>query len=165
MRINYICKKIFNEDGDIIDYRIEGNTENRQLPSNQYRILEGPKTKHPMASFDGDKWVVIEDPSARTFVDAKESLTSGIQSDVGALVKSNSDTGILSDVIEIHYSITDAAFISTQGHLAEKDTTSFNTGDTLDTEQKVKDYYTEVLREIYLLRKTRWSTFRNAIGI
>ena len=142
-------------------------TDSKVLPRQYNAIfLDGPNVSPSEAYVDssGEKLKVVVNDIKVTAKDAGKELNAGILTDSRSLLLSTSETGMIADVINLQYYIMDAAYIAALGETAILPSDSFDVGDELDTEEKVKSYAIEILRELHALKKKRWAKYSQTIN-
>lgn len=140
-------KIIYNRvfDSYVVMYQTSSAATPRGNELEEFIILDGPDTKYPIVDKNSDPLVVIENAPAKTISDAWASMDSSIVTEAASVFSTTNRESMLAFVDSYQLRIIAASQYVSYGLQAHVNTASFTVGDALDTEQKIKDFYTEVL--------------------
>jgi hypothetical protein len=144
------------------NHAVKSETNGGVLPGNNYLFVKSDESvTHPLLRRNGSgEWEIVQDDSREKLDKLDKDLDKDLKLASKGLSRSKESLNIVMDVMELHFYIDDAAFLADKGLIAERKTQTFNKGDQLDTESKVRTYALEVLRLFYANRKQRLDKYK-----
>ena len=171
--MKYLVKTEGGEDKVL--YSVSGNVSLKSDSENiSYSTLNGPgNLKNPIVQVtvneEGEEVKSIVDFNALTELqDGWKSMDTGVVDDAITVFKTKNRESILAFVSSYQLRILAPQKYSALGLVAEFTIGAFTVGDLLNTDEKVKDYYTEILVDLDTKRNTRiveYLTLKASLGL
>jgi len=153
--MRYLVKK--TENGYVVKHK----TDAKHLPrEGGWFFAEGPDTKYPKVGVSPEGVIeIVEDSAPMLIAEAWEEMDSGIVADSAPVFKTTNRESMLAFVDDYQLRIMVPEMFIGDGEVTEVITPSFGIGMPLDTAEKIKSYYAEVLYELLQKRRNRIRDF------
>ena len=158
--MKYLVKQI--KDADVIvGYEVKQKTDAKHLPrGSNYILVEGVDTKYPKINIDIDgKLLIIEDTAPKELRKAFEEMDAGVVAESIPLLGTKNRETMIINILDMQFKVSMPELFVLDGLYAEVDSTSFGYGEPLDSAEKIKGYYSEVLYELSTRRKVKRDIF------
>lgn len=166
----YLVKLI--KDADVvIGYEIKQKTDAKHKPRGlKDRIfVEGVDTKYPKVEISEDGTLsIIEDVNPKELKEAYETMDKEVADEAHKKIGTKNRESMLAFVDAFQLRVMLPEKYAPIGLLADVDIADFSIGDPLDTPDKIKDYYSEILfqLDIYRLGKIKdYLTIKATLGL
>lgn len=157
--MKYLVKQI--KDADVVvGYEVKQKTDAKHLPKGPYIYVEGVDTKYPKIKIDIDgKLSIVEDTAPKELRKAFEEMDAGVVTESIPLLGTKNRETMIINILDMQFKVSMPELFVIDGLFAEVNSTSFGYGEPLDTPEKIKGYYSEVLYELSTRRKVKRDVF------
>jgi len=158
--MKWIIKETKDEDGLVVSREIKGATNAAYHPYQDYILVNGPDSPRGEVKIDvddsgeADVVTVVEDLDKKAVKAQHSTMDTTIISDAAAVFGTTRLESLLAFTASYHLKMTAPEKYINQNLTALKSIGTFTQGDALDTADKIRDYYKEVLVELDIKRDT-----------
>jgi len=167
--MKYLVKQILDADV-VIGHEIKQQVTAKHLPrGGNYIFVEGVDTAYPKIEIDEDGVMsIVEDTAPKQLKEAWVAMDQAIVDDAVPIFKTTNRESMLVFVDDFQLRIMVPEMFVAAGEAAEVNTTTYGEGEVLDTVEKVKGYYSEVLYDLLQKRRTKigeYLQFKAGLGL
>jgi len=153
--MKWLLKKV-NDNWEIC-YRTDSKAKPR---GGEYLLVEGASTKYPkLLTDENGLMTVIESNEPKQLAEAYVDMDEGIVADAAAIFGTSNRESLLAFVDDFQMRIMSPHLFLADEEFAQLNTASYGEGEPLDTVEKIKGYYEEVLYDLLQKRRAKMGTY------
>ena len=150
--MKYLVKKI-KDGGVVTGYEIKQRTSARHRPrGDRYILIDAPKYDNPKIEMVDGEVTIVEDVDKGTKAELYKQMDSNIRLEAAKKMNTNKTDAQFAGMISALLRLVASDRYTGLGLIATETIGSFSAGEELDTEEKIKEFYKEMLVDMDIKR-------------